>query len=61
MPHSAGPLLHVQTRVHTQQLLHDKINAEKEAAAAKTLALEELAQRHALAVATNTSVNLIDF
>jgi len=61
MPHSAGPLLHVQTRVHTQQLLRDKINAEKEAAAAKTLALEELAQRHALAVATNTSVNLIDF
>jgi len=61
MSHSAGPLLHVQTRVHTQQLLHDKINAEKEAAAAKTLALEELAQRHALAVATNTSVNLIDF
>jgi len=61
MPHSSGPLLNIQTRVFLEKLERDKLGAEKQAAAAKTLELEELARRHALAVATNISVNLIDF
>jgi hypothetical protein len=61
MPHSSGPLLNIQTRVFIENLERDKLNTEKQAAAAKKLELEEDAQRQALAAHTNISVNLIDF